>query len=79
MNRKEVFEELTAVFADVLGLQHVSLNDGTTVDDIEAWDSLSHIHLVVAIENRFHVRFTSREIMRWQNVGEMVDTIIRKL
>lgn len=79
MNRKEVFEELTAVFADVLDLQHVSLNDGTTVDDIEAWDSLSHIHLVVAIENRFHVRFTSREIMRWQNVGEMVDTIIRKL
>lgn len=79
MNRKEVFEELTAVFADVLDLQHVSLNDGTTVDDIESWDSLSHIHLVVAIENRFHVRFTSREIMRWQNVGEMVDTIIRKL
>ncbi len=79
MDRKIVFEKLNEVFIDILDLDEVSLNDETTADDIEEWDSLSHIQLVVAVEKTFGVKFTSREIMKWSNVGEMVDSILEKI
>lgn len=79
MERKEIFEKLDEIFNDVLDPEEeVSLTDSSCADDIDEWDSLSHIQLVVAIEKSFGIKFTSREIMKWQNVGEMVDTIAEK-
>ena len=79
MEREEIFSELNEIFNDVLDLEDVQLSETTTADDIEEWDSLSHIQLVVATEKHFKVKFTSLEIMRWKNVGEMVDSIQQKL
>jgi acyl carrier protein len=79
MERTEIFEKLNEIFNDVLDLEDVNLVDTTCADDIEEWDSLSHIQLIVAIEKAFGIKFTSREIMKWANVGEMVDTIIAKI
>jgi acyl carrier protein len=78
MERKEIFEKLNEVFCDVLDLDEVELTDESSANDIEEWDSLSHIQLIVAIEKEFKIKFTSLEIMRWNNVGEMIDTIIEK-
>jgi acyl carrier protein len=60
-------------------LDEVALTDSTTADDIEEWDSLSHVQLVVAIEKAFGIKFTALEIMKWKNVGELVDSIAQKL
>jgi acyl carrier protein len=79
MERTEIFEKLNEIFVDVLDLDEVELTDATTADDIEEWDSLSHVQLVVAIENAFGVKFTALEIMKWKNVGELVDSIAQKL
>jgi acyl carrier protein len=79
MERTEIFEKLNEIFNDVLDLEDVALTDATCADDIEEWDSLSHIQLIVAIEKTFGIKFTSREIMKWANVGEMVDTILTKI
>jgi len=79
MERTEIFEKLNEIFVDVLDLDEVELTDATTADDIEEWDSLSHVQLVVAIEKAFGVKFTALEIMKWKNVGELVDSIVQKL
>lgn len=79
MERSEIFEKLNDIFTDILDLDDdVNLTDATCADDIEEWDSLSHIQLIVAIEKAFGVKFTSLEIMKWNNVGEMVDSIQQK-
>lgn len=78
MERQEIFEKLNEIFCDVLDLDEVQLTDETSAEDIEEWDSLSHIQLIVAIEKEFKLKFTSKEIMSWKNVGEMVDCILSK-
>ena len=80
MERTEIFEKLNEIFEDVLDLEGgVNLSEETSANDIEEWDSLSHVQLVVAVEKAFKLKFTSSEIMKWQNVGQMVDTIESKL
>ena len=78
MERKEIFKKLNEIFCDVLDLDEVELTESTSADDIEEWDSLSHIQIIVAIEKAFGIKFTSLEIMKWKNVGEMVDSILSK-
>ncbi len=78
MQREDVYKQLNEIFAEVLDLDEVQLTEDTTADDIEEWDSLSHIQLVVAVEKAFGIKFTALEIMRWKNVGAMVDSIMSK-
>ena len=79
MERHEIFRKLNEIFIDVLDLDEVELTDATNANDIEEWDSLSHIQLIVAIEKSFGIKFTSLEIMKWKNVGEMVNSIEEKI
>jgi acyl carrier protein len=80
MNREEIFSKLNEIFIDVLDLEDdIELTDETSANDIEEWDSLSHIQLIVAIEKAFGIKFTSLEIMKWRNVGEMVSSMEEKL
>lgn len=80
MEREKIFSKLNEIFEDVLDLEGgANLTDSTTANDIEEWDSLSHIQLIVAIEKAFKLKFTSQEILKWNTVGEMVDTIIARL
>ena len=79
MTREEVFATLTDIFRDVFDDNDIELTDATTADDIEDWDSLEQINLVVACEKKFNVKFDMKEIQALKNVGEMVDTIVGKL
>lgn len=79
MERNKVLAEVQDIFRDVLDEEEIVLTDATSADDIEEWDSLSHIQLIVAIEKHFKIKFTSKEILSWKNVGELVDSTIAKL
>jgi len=79
MEKTEIFSKLHEIFLDVFDLDELELTDETSANDIEEWDSLSHIQLIVAIEKAFGIKFTSLEIMKWRNVGEMVTSMQEKL
>ncbi len=79
MNFEEVISQFNEIFIDVLENDDIVLERETTAKDIEEWDSLNHIQLVVEIERHFKLRFTSSEIQSFKNVGEMCDAIVAKL
>ena len=74
----EVLEQATGVFKDTLDNEDILLKRETTADDIEEWDSLSHIQLIVALEKHFKVKFTTSEITSYKNVGQLAEGILRK-
>ena len=78
MEKEKALEIVNKIFIDVLDDEQIVLSDATTANDVDDWDSLTHIQLVVAIEREFNLRFTSMEIQSWTNVGEMIDCIISK-
>jgi acyl carrier protein len=75
MERQEILSQVQDIFRDHLEDDSIVLADATTANDVEGWDSLMHLQLIVAIENHFKVKFTSKEILQWKNVGEMISTI----
>ena len=78
MERNDILSHVQEVFREELELDDLVLNDATTANDVEEWDSLSHIQLVVALEKAFGIKFTSREILSWDNIGDLVDCISNK-
>ena len=79
MNRNKIFEELTDVFRTVFDDDDIVINEETTANDIEEWDSFEHVRLIVAVENCFNIKFNMVEMSKFKNVGEMVDTIEKRL
>lgn len=78
MEKTEILVKVQDIFRDVLDNEEIVLNNDTSADDIEEWDSLSHIQLIVAIETHFKIKFTSKEILSWNNLGEMIACIATK-
>lgn len=72
---EEIYERLNEVFRDIFDDDTIEVNDSTTADDIEDWDSLNHITLIDAVESEFGVRFTMGEVSGMKNVGEMAEII----
>lgn len=78
MNKEETKEQVQEVFRDILDDEDLILTDNTTAHDVDGWDSLSHIQLVVAMEKHFKIKFSAKEILSWKNVGELIDSIVVK-
>jgi len=75
MDFDTILKQVNDIFIDILDNNDIKLTPATTAKDIEEWDSLNHIQLVVAIEKHFKLRFNSAEITRWKNVGDMCQAI----
>jgi acyl carrier protein len=78
MGKKEALLQVQDIFRDVMENEDIEIMEVTTSNDIDEWDSLAHIQLVVAIEKRFKIKFTAQELVSWKNVGEMIDCILTK-
>lgn len=78
MDKQEILSQVNAIFIDILDNDDIKLSLETAAADIEEWDSLSHIQLIVAIEKHFKLKFTSAEIHTWKNVGQMIESILQR-
>ena len=78
MNRKEVYEKLDRIFQGVFDDDTITVSDTTTAEDIEDWDSLEQINLIVAVAKECNIKFSIREAGQFQNVGQMEDMILQK-
>lgn len=78
MERNEIIQNLNRIFEDIIDEGPVLLTETSTSRDVDGWDSLSNIQLVVAIEKNYNIRFTSEEILNWENVGAMIDCMLTK-
>ena len=79
MDRNEVLSQVQDIFRDILDEDSITLTEEKTANDVDGWDSLTHIQLIVAIEKHFKIKYTSKEILSWKNVGELIDSTCNKL
>ncbi len=79
MNENEIFEKVSRVMKEVFEDQNLKVTDLTNAEDIDEWDSLTHIVLISNIEKDFKLRFALGELQTLKNVGDMVKLIQRKL
>jgi len=74
-----IYEKLTSVFRDVLDDDSIVLRPDLTAKEVEGWDSLTHIRLMLRVERAFSVRLTASEIGKLKNVGDLADLLQRKI
>ena len=79
MSRKEVFEQVESIIRDVFDDETLEVSETTTAEDIEEWDSLTNINLIVSVEKKFNIKFQIDEIGEMENVGALSDLIIKKM
>lgn len=77
MTREEVFERLNKVFQEVFDDETIEVNDDTTSEDIDDWDSFEHINLIVSVEEEFSIKIPMGKVVTMKNVGEMADIILQ--
>ena len=79
MDQDAIIAELTEIFHDLFGDDSIVLAPDTTAEDVDGWDSIKHISLIVAVEDRFGIKFRTSEIEGLANVGDLARAIGEKL
>lgn len=79
MDRTEILSRATDIFRDIFDDDEIVITDETTAADIEDWDSLEQINILVAMEREFGIKFSVGEVEGLANVGEMLDLIESKV
>lgn len=75
MERIEILKKLESIYRDILNDDSIVLSEDTTAEDIEDWDSLTHVQIVAEIQDVFNIKFSAKEILLWENVGDIIDAI----
>ena len=75
----ELLSRLNQVFCEVFDDEDIKISIETTANDVDCWDSLSHVNLIVAIESNFKITFSQKELMTFKNVGDLLNSIRSKI
>jgi acyl carrier protein len=73
----ELIARLTEVFRETLDVEDLVVTRELTADEVEEWDSLAHVRLMIAVEREFGCQFPTSEVTKLSNVGDLVDLILR--
>ncbi|WP_426266378.1 acyl carrier protein [Sphingomonas sp. LHG3443-2] len=74
--RAEVLERVQSIASDILNLPGLQMSEQTTAQDVPGWDSLTHVQIIVGVEQAFGIRMTSTEVAQLDNAGSLVDVIL---
>ncbi len=75
MDQPQIYARLTKLFEDVFDEDSITLTPQLSAKDVDGWDSLTHIRLILTIEKAFNIKFSTSEIGKLQNVGDLVTLI----
>lgn len=78
MNKSEILTQLNQIFVEVLDDESITLNTKTSTETLDDWDSLTHVQLILAIEKKFKVHFSSIEIQECRRVDLLINAISSK-
>lgn len=79
MNEQQIYHRLTNIFDEVFDTDSRRITPELTAKDIDGWDSLAHIRLIITIEKEFKIKFSASEVGRMDNVGDLVKLIQNKI
>jgi len=74
-----VQDSLNQLFREVFEDDDINIAPGMTANDVDGWDSLSHVNLIVAIESKFGITFSQKELLTFKNVGDLLNSIQSKI
>lgn len=72
-------DKLNQIFREVFDNDDININPEMTANHVDGWDSLSHVNLIVAIETKFGIRFSQKELLTFKNVGDLLNSIRSKM
>jgi len=75
MDEQQIYARLSEIFQDVFDEDHIEVTPELSAKDVDGWDSLTHIRLILTIEKAFGVKFSTSEIGKLENVGALVSLI----
>ena len=75
MDEQQIYAQLEGIFQDVFDEDSIQLTPQLSAKDVDGWDSLTHIRLMLTVEKAFKIEFTSSEIGKLENVGDLVGLI----
>lgn len=78
MTKQEVIVQVERIFHEVLNKTDIILTETTTAKDVEGWDSLTNMGIIVKVEETFGCRFKLREIIKMKNIGDLCDAILNQ-
>ena len=79
MDKNTILSEIQVIFRDVMDNDTLVITEKSSAREIEEWDSLSHLRLVFAIEKHFKIKFSTSELSKWKNVGDLLENVSAKL
>lgn len=75
----ELLDRLNEIFCEVFDDGDIKIAPEMTANDIDGWDSLSHVNLIVTVETKFNIRFSQKELLTFKNVGDLLNSISSKI
>ena len=75
----ELLQRLNEIFCEVFDDDDIKIAPDMTANDVDGWDSLSHVNLIVVIESKFNIRFSQKELLTFKNVGDLLKSISSKI
>lgn len=76
-SRAEILQHIERIIRDILGSPDLQLAESTTAPDVPGWDSLTHVQIIIGIEQAFGFRMTTTEVAQLQNTGSLIDVVQR--